>query len=100
MVEYSKRIYKKDPETISKIVDNELVLVPLGEGVEVADLGLFYILKNKTAVYIWKLIDGKRNVDQIKNEVLKKFKVAPKKAESDIVNFLNRLKQIKAIVSV
>ena len=86
MVEYSKRIYKKDPETISKIVDNELVLVPLGEGVEVADLGLFYILKNKTAVYIWKLIDGKRNVDQIKNEVLKKFKVAPKKAESDITS--------------
>ena len=98
MVDRLKKIYKKDPETISRIIDNELVLVPLGKDVDVKDLGFFYILKNKTARYIWQLINGKRGVEQIKEAVLKKFKVKSKKAESDILNFLNELKDIKAIV--
>ena len=93
-----KKVYKKDPETISRIIDNELVLVPLGKDVDVKDLVFFYILKNKTARYIWQLINGKRGVEQIKEAVLKKFKVKSKKAESDILNFLNELKDIKAIV--
>ena len=93
-----KKIYKKDPETISRLIDNELVVIPLGEDVDIKDLGFFYILKNKTAIFIWQLIDGKKSVGQIKEEILKKFKVKPEKAESDVLNFLNELKHIKVIV--
>jgi hypothetical protein len=92
-----KRIYSKDSEAIYRMIDNQLVLIPLGEGVDVDDLGVFYILKNKTAMYIWQLIDGKRNVEQIKEAIFKRFKVKPQKAESDILSFLNKLKNIKAI---
>lgn len=95
-----KEIYKKDPEAISKIIDGEIVLLPLGEEVGIQDLGVFHILKNKTAIYIWQLIDGKRTVGQIKQMVLKRFQVEPQKAESDILDFFNHLKNIKAIVSL
>ena len=98
MVNYLKKIYKKDPETICRMIDNELVVVPLGEDVDVKDLGFFYILKNKTATYIWELIDGEKSVEQIKEAIIKRFQVKPKKAESDILSFLNELKDIKAIV--
>jgi hypothetical protein len=93
-----KKIYKKDPGTVVKLIDNELVILPLGEEIEISDLGSFYVLKNKTAVYIWNLIDGKMSVGDIREAITNRFDVDSKKAESDVVNFLNELRKIKAIV--
>ncbi len=93
-----KKIYKKDPGTIVKPIDDELVILPLGEEIEISDLGYFYVLKNKTAIYIWNLIDGKMSIGDIKETITNRFDIDSKKAESDIVNFLNELRKMKAIV--
>jgi len=92
-----KKIYKKDPETITRTIDGELIVMPLGEDVGIGDLGCFHILKNKTAIYIWDLIDGKSSVGEIKQEIITRFDAEPKKAESDIIEFLYNLEKIKAI---
>jgi len=97
---FLKKVYKKDPETIYRLVDDEPVIIPLRSDVDVNDLGAFYILKNKTAAYIWELIDGKRSVEQIIDSVLKKFQVNPEKAKTDVVCFVKELKGIKAIDNI
>jgi methyltransferase-like protein len=97
---FLRKVYKKDPETIYRLVDEEPVIIPLRSDVDVSDLGAFYILKNKTAAYIWELIDGKRSVEQIIKAVLKKFQVKPKKAETDVACFIKELEDIKAIDNI
>lgn len=92
-----KRVYKKDPGTIVKEIDDELIILPLGEQVEIVDLGFFYALTNKTATYIWNLIDGKINIEGIIEAVTGRFDIDSKKAESDTIDFLRELHKIKAI---
>ena len=94
---FLKRVYKKDPETICRLVDEEPVIIPLRSDVDITDLGAFYILKNKTAAYIWELINGRKSVEQIIEAVLKRFQVQAKKAEADAVRFIKELEDIKAI---
>ena len=92
-----KQIYKKDPETICKVIDNESVIIPLGKEVGINDLGFFYILKNEVATYIWELIDGKKDIGRIKKLVLDNFDVDATKAQKDIKTFIAKLEKIKAI---
>ena len=94
---FLKRIYKKDPETIYRLVEGEPVIIPLRSDVEIDDLGAFYILKNKTAAYIWELIDDNKSVKQIVEAVLEKFDVEAKKAETDTMRFIKELEDIKSI---
>jgi hypothetical protein len=91
------KIFQKNPGTIVKTVVDELVILPLGNQVKVSDLGSYYILKNKTAVFIWQLIDGKMTIADIRDAVTGRFDIEPEKAESDIVSFLGELHDIKAI---
>lgn len=93
-----KRIYSKDPGTIVKAIEGALVILPLGNQVKMSDLGSYYILKNRTAMYIWGLIDGKMNVGDIRKAVTDRFAIEAETAESDIVDFLGELHGIKAIV--
>ena len=95
-----RKVYKKDRETIYRLVDGEPVIIPLRSDIEINDLGAFYILKNETAAYIWELIDGKKTVRQIVEAVLERFQVEAKKAEIDVENFIKELDDIKAITAV
>lgn len=93
-----KKIYRKNPETISKMIDGELIILALGNEVKVSDLGSFYVLKNKTSLYIWELIEGKMSVADIRDAVCEKFDVEPERAETDILKCLRELNKIKAII--
>ncbi len=93
----ARKVYKKDPETITRQIDNELVVIPLNQDVKVADLGVFHILKNPAAVEIWELIDGKRDIGTIARCLARKFDVTPEKAVKDTASFLQELEKIKAI---
>ncbi|MDP2924696.1 MAG: PqqD family protein [Candidatus Omnitrophota bacterium] len=95
-----RKVCKKDPEAIYRLVDGEPVIIPLRSDVEINDLGAFYILKNKTAAYIWELIDGKKSTAQIIEAVLKRFQVEAKKAKGDVESFIKELNDIKAITVV
>ena len=95
-----RKVYKKDRETIYRLVDGEPVIIPLRSDIEINDLGAFYILKNETAAYIWGLIDEKKTVMQIIGAVLERFQVEAKKAEIDVKNFIKELDDIKAITAV
>jgi len=100
MTDNLKKIFKQEPDTICKIIDNEIVIIPLGEDVGIKDLGSFYFLKNATAIHIWQLIDGKKNLGQIKESIMKRFEADPKKVELDMLNFIKQLKDIKAIIEL
>ena len=61
------------------------------------EINCIYTL-NKVASEVWNLINGKRNLEKIKSEVLKKFDTTEKEADKEMEKFLKDLKEIKAVV--
>ena len=51
-------------------------------------------------IRIWELIDGQRNVEMIKREIIEEFEVGSKKAEEDLIMFLKELEKRGCIKEV
>ena len=63
------------------------------------DTGAVHVL-NFTAVAIWKLLDGKRNVRQIVADLRAEFDEMDAAAEAQVVELLEQLYALGAVVSV
>ena len=73
----------RNPDIIGKLADDEAVLVMPQKGqVKVI---------NEVGTVIWELIDGKRNIGQIVEEIISQFDVDPVSAETDTLNFISEL---------
>lgn len=90
---WNKR-YQKDPNMVSRKIANEFILVPIRHNV--GDLESIYTL-NEVAARIWELIDGKKDMGQIRDMIVDEFEVSAKQAEIDFIEHLQQLEQIKAI---
>ena len=80
-----KTIPKRNPEVIGKITDEEAILV-------MPQKGQVKVL-NEVGAYIWDLIDGERDVQQIIDRTCSQFDVDQITAEKDTLQFLSELSQ-------
>jgi hypothetical protein len=71
---------------ISRMIEDEAVLV-------LPDAGQVKVL-NPVGARIWSLIDGKRIVAEIANQVYQEYQVEPTQAEADTCAFLEDLKSL------
>ncbi|HIC91419.1 MAG TPA: PqqD family protein [Syntrophaceae bacterium] len=92
---YLEKCFKKDPNMVSREIVDEVILVPIRQNV--GDLESIYTL-NEVGARIWELIDGKMKVSEIKEKIVKEFEVTSEEAEKDIVEYLQQLEEIKAII--
>ncbi len=83
-------IPKQDADIISRIVDNEAVLV-------MPQKGKVKVL-NEVGAAIWELVDGKRSIFQITNEVCEQFNIDFATAEEDTLKFIADLTE-KGLIS-
>jgi hypothetical protein len=75
----------RNPEIIAKSAEDEAVLVMPQKGqVKVV---------NQVGAVIWELIDGKRTIENIIEEIVSQFDVDPFTAESDVFNFISELNE-------
>lgn len=94
---YLEKCYQKDPNIVSRKIADEFVLVPIRQNV--GDLESIYTL-NEVAARIWELIDGKRTGKEIREIIVKEFKVTPEKAEKDLIELLQKLEKIEGIKEI
>ena len=94
-MEFLEKVYKKSDSIVSRKIGDEFILVPIRQ--DVGDLESIYTL-NETAARIWELIDGKSKVSQIKESLVEEFEVKPEEAEKDLVEHLQQLEGIQAII--
>ena len=92
---YLDKVYSKSDSIVFRKIADEFILVPIRQNV--GDLESIYTL-NETAARIWELIDGKIKVEEIKEKIVEEFEVTPEEVEKDIVEHLQQLQEIKAIV--
>ena len=46
---------------------------------------------NETGAFIWEQIDGKRNVEEIINELTNEYDIEKQNAESDVFTFIENM---------
>jgi len=85
-----KRYYYKSPSVISKRMAEEVVLAIIRG--KVGDLEKVYTLSGVGA-RIWELIDGSRNLEDIKKIIIKEFTVESQEVENDIISLFRQLEK-------
>jgi len=85
------KIYTKSEKVGSRKIENELVIVPLDDKTDTEKPELFY-LEDPTSVKIWELIDGKRKLSQIIDEIAAYFNIEKDKIKDDVVDFMSELR--------
>ncbi len=95
-MDFLEKVYnKKSDSIVSRKIGDEFILVPIKQ--DVGDLESIYTL-NETAARIWELIDGKIKVRDIKERIVQEFEVTPNEAERDLIEHLQQLEGIRAII--
>ena len=94
-MDFLNKVYKKSDTVVYRKIADEFILVPIRQ--TVGDLESIYTL-NEVAARIWELIDGKKKVREIKEKIVEEFRVTPEEAEKDLLEHLQQLEGIKAII--
>jgi len=87
--------WARSPRVVGRRIGDEYVLVPLaGQG---ADLDSILNL-NRVAAFVWEQLDGRRTGSSVLDGIVERFEVARERAEADLLELLETLVAVKAIV--
>ncbi len=90
-------IYQYDPNIVSRSIAGETILVPIRRNV--GDMESIYTL-NETAARIWELIDGRRSLAEIHQQMVSEFDIEPAQAEQDLLELVGELLGQGALVKI
>ena len=83
-----KSVLSHSPSVVTRKTGSEYVLVPIANNI--ADMNSVFTL-NETGAFIWELIDGKRDVDEIVCELTKEYDIDITSAEADVMAFIEKM---------
>lgn len=85
-----KSVFSHSPEVVTRKTGSEYVLVPVANNI--ADMNSVYTL-NETGAFIWELLDGSRNVEEIINNLVEEYNIDKETATADVFEFAENLKE-------
>ena len=91
------QLFQKNENFVFRQIDDETILVPIKDNL--GDMGSIYNL-NEVGAFIWKHLNGKASLADIKHMILDAFEVSEREADEDLSDFVNQLKEIDAIIPV
>lgn len=94
-MDFLSRCFSKHPDIVARKIGDECVLVPIRANV--ADLEAIYTL-NPVGARIWELLDGERDGYVVLETLVREFDVSPEQARSDLIEFLEQLREAGIIV--
>jgi hypothetical protein len=90
-------IYAKSDNLVMRNVGSETILVPVRSNV--GDLDSVFTL-NTIAARIWMLLDGRRTLDELVDELCREYDVTPEVLRSDVAELLQALEEGKLVSRV
>ena len=91
---YLEKCFAKDPSVVPRKIRNAFILVPIRQ--KASDVESIYTL-NESAARAWELIDGKRQVREIRDAIVEEFEVSREEVETDLVELLQQMESVGAI---
>ena len=87
--------FSRSGRMVGRRIGDEYVLVPLaGRG---ADLDSILNL-NRVAAFVWEQLDGSRTGTALADALVERFEVERERAEADVLELLETLLAVKAVV--
>jgi len=83
-----KSILSHSPSVVTRKTGNEYILVPITNNI--ADMTSVYTL-NETGAFIWELIDGKKNVEEIISALTSDYDTDNITASTDVFSFIDNM---------
>jgi hypothetical protein len=83
-----KSILSHSASIVTRKTGNEYVLVPITNNI--ADMNSVYTL-NETGAYIWELIDGVKNVEEIIAALTEEYDIDKQNAQADVFTFIDTM---------
>ncbi len=96
-MDFFNQCFQKDLSIVSQEIAGEVILVPVRQSV--GELDSIYTL-NETAAYAWSLIDGQRTLEEIHQQILAEYDADEAVTRQDLIELVEMLTHIGAIVSV
>ena len=90
-----KKVYCPSGEVVFRTIADETILVPISGNL--ANMERIFTL-NEVGASIWRLMDGKRSVEEILRELILEFDVAEDQLAGDLAEFVEQLKRSDLIV--
>ena len=91
------QVFRKNENFVFRQIDDETILVPIKDNL--GDMGSIYNL-NEVGAFVWKNLNGKASLTDIRQMILDTFEVSEREADIDLSDFVNQLKEIDAILLV
>lgn len=91
-----KSVPVRSASIVTRKTGNEYVLVPVTNNI--ADMNSVYTI-NETGAFIWELIDGKKNVEELIDAVIDKYDADRETATKDVFTFVDKMRNYLIIGS-
>jgi hypothetical protein len=88
--------YAPSEDVIARMIEEELILVPLASGMGDTDDELYTL--NETGKAIWNRLDGKRTLRTVAEELVSEFQAPPDQIETDVLGLVTELKRRRMVV--
>jgi hypothetical protein len=83
-----KSIPSRSPLVVTRKTGNEYVLVPIADNI--ADMDSVYTL-NETGAFLWELIDGRKSVKDLIENLVTEYNTDNKTATEDVLSFIDEM---------
>ena len=83
-----KSIPSRSSSVVTRKTGNEYVLVPVTNNI--ADMNSVYTL-NETGAFLWEIIDGEKNIEDIIEAVIREYDVSEETATADVFEFIQEM---------
>jgi hypothetical protein len=89
-----KSVPRRSESIVTRKTGNEYVLVPVTDNI--ADMNNVYTL-NDSGAFIWELIDGKKNIEELIEAVTVTYDIDRETASEDIFSFMKEMSDFLVI---
>lgn len=89
-------IYTASDKIVARMIEDELLIVPIEEGIADFDDALYSL--NNTGQAIWKLLEQKKSVTAICMDLAQEYDQTVEAIEKDVIDLLNKLLNMGIIV--
>jgi len=90
-------VFCPSEDVVAREIEGEVIIVPLVAGIGDMDDELFTL--NETGREVWRLLDGKRTLAHVADELTLSFQAPDGKIEGDVLGLVTELARRKMVVA-
>ena len=93
-----KTYYKKSDKVVTRKIEEDLIIVPLNEGIGDLDAEMYSL--NITGITVWEKLDGTKSLDTVIAETAQEYHISYDTIKEDVIEIVNQLLKLCFLVKL